>query len=244
MENKSHAMAAGVFVLFVAALVIALAAWLSRDTTQRDTYEFTTRESISGLSPQAAVRYRGIPVGKVETIAFDKEVKGNVLVRLSVDHSAPVTKATYATLGFQGVTGLAYVQLEEDGPPTEPLATSSSEPARIPLRPSLLSSLSDQGTKLLMEAEDTSKLLNPDGRCAVYRRQRRPARQNGAAHASHRRRSARPRARQHSGDGQRHQRHHARAANHLGRVQQNRPRDHPRRQRCGHGCHGAEQQTI
>jgi phospholipid/cholesterol/gamma-HCH transport system substrate-binding protein len=159
MENKSHAMAAGVFVLFVTALVIALAAWLSRDSTLRDTYELTTRESISGLSPQAAVRYRGIPVGKVESISFDKAVKGNVLVRLSVDSNAPVTKATYATLGFQGVTGLAYVQLEEDGPPTEPLVTSSSQPARIPLRPSLLSSLSDQGTKLLMEVEDSSKLL-------------------------------------------------------------------------------------
>ncbi len=160
MENKSHALAAGAFVLCVTALLLGLASWLARDTKLRDVYELSTRESITGLSPQAAVRYRGIPVGKVETITFDTQVKGNVLVRLAIDSNAPLTKATYATLGFQGVTGLAYVQLDEEGDSTEPLLTSSSQPARIPLRPSLFSSLSDQGTKLLMQVEDTSKLLN------------------------------------------------------------------------------------
>ncbi len=160
MENKSHALAAGAFVLCVTALLLALASWLARDTKLRDVYELSTRESITGLSPQAAVRYRGIPVGKVETITFDTQVKGNVLVRLAIDSNAPLTKDTYATLGFQGVTGLAYVQLDEEGESKEPLLTSSSQPARIPLRPSLFSSLSDQGTKLLMQVEDTSKLLN------------------------------------------------------------------------------------
>jgi phospholipid/cholesterol/gamma-HCH transport system substrate-binding protein len=160
MENKSHALAAGSFVLLVTAIVIALATWLSRDTTLRDVYELSTRESITGLSPQAAVRYRGISVGKVEAIEFDKAVKGNVLVRLSIDGQAPLTKSTYATLGFQGVTGLAYVLLDEDGPSNEPLTTSFLQPTRIPLRPNLFSSITDQGTRLLMQAEKTSELLN------------------------------------------------------------------------------------
>lgn len=160
MENKSHALAAGAFVLCVTALLLGLASWLARDTKLRDIYELSTSDSITGLSPQAAVRYRGVPVGKVETITFDTQVKGNVLVRLAIDGNAPLTKSTYATLGFQGVTGLAYVQLDEDKAAGEPLVTSSSQPARIPLRPSLFSSLSDQGTKLLMQVEDTSKLVN------------------------------------------------------------------------------------
>ena len=32
MENKAHALAAGAFVLVVAALLVALAVWLTRDT--------------------------------------------------------------------------------------------------------------------------------------------------------------------------------------------------------------------
>ncbi len=166
MENKSHALAAGVFVLFVTALVIALATWLARDTTIRDVYELSSRESITGLSPQSAVRYRGIPVGKVDAIEFDKQTKGNVLIRIAIDGNAPLTKSTFATLGFQGVTGLAYVQLDDLGESNEPLQTSRFNPTRIPLQPSLFSSLSDQGVKLLLQVEETSKhvnqLLSPD----------------------------------------------------------------------------------
>jgi ABC-type transporter Mla subunit MlaD len=43
-------------------------------------------------------------VGKVTAISFDPKVPGNVLVRISVDTNAPVTQATFATLGYQGVT--------------------------------------------------------------------------------------------------------------------------------------------
>jgi phospholipid/cholesterol/gamma-HCH transport system substrate-binding protein len=123
-------------------------------------YELSTNESVTGLAEQAAVRYRGIAVGKVESIDFDPQAKGNVLVRLAINSSAPLTKSTFATLGFQGVTGLAYVQLDDDGESKQVLETSRSQPTRIPLRPSLFSSLSDQGVKLLMQVEDTSKLLN------------------------------------------------------------------------------------
>jgi phospholipid/cholesterol/gamma-HCH transport system substrate-binding protein len=160
MENKSHALAAGAFVIFVTALVIALAAWLARDTKLRDVYEISTSESVSGLAEQAAVRYRGISVGKVESIDFDPRTKGNVLVRLAINGSAPLTQSTFAMLGFQGVTGLAYVQLDDAGESKEALTTSRFEPTRIPLHPSLFSSLSDQGNKLLVQVEDTSKLLN------------------------------------------------------------------------------------
>jgi phospholipid/cholesterol/gamma-HCH transport system substrate-binding protein len=160
MENKSHTLAAGAFVLFVTAIVIALATWLARDTTIRDVYEISSHESVTGLSPQSAVRYRGIPVGKVDAIEFDKQTKGNVLIRLAIDGNAPLTKSTFATLGFQGVTGLAYVQLDDQGDSKEPLETSRFNPTRIPLHPSLFSSLSDQGVKLVMQVEETSKQLN------------------------------------------------------------------------------------
>jgi phospholipid/cholesterol/gamma-HCH transport system substrate-binding protein len=73
MENKAHALAAGVFVLFVGAMLVALAMWLTRDTGVRHIYEMSTREAVSGLQSQAAVRYRGIDVGKVAHIGFDPQ---------------------------------------------------------------------------------------------------------------------------------------------------------------------------
>ena len=63
MENKAHALAAGAFVVVITALLALLAVWLTRDTIQRDLYEMSTGETVSGLQPQAAVRFRGVPVG-------------------------------------------------------------------------------------------------------------------------------------------------------------------------------------
>lgn len=59
MENKSHAFAAGIFVMVVTALVIGLGVWLTRDRGNYNTYELSSREGVSGLQPQAAVRYKG-----------------------------------------------------------------------------------------------------------------------------------------------------------------------------------------
>ena len=49
MENKSHALAAGLFVLALFGMLIGLAAWLTSDRTERDVYELSTHETVSGL---------------------------------------------------------------------------------------------------------------------------------------------------------------------------------------------------
>lgn len=172
MENKAHALAAGTFVLLVTALLIALAAWLMRDKEVFRVYEMSTREALSGLQLQAPVRYRGIAVGKVSYIGFDPQVKGNALVRISVDQSAPITKSTFATLSFQGLTGLGFVQLDDDGQSNQPIPyVEGGGYPRIPLKPSLLSNLSDQGASLLREVEQTTKRVNllfaPDNQKAL-----------------------------------------------------------------------------
>lgn len=153
MENKAHAMAAGLFVVVAAALLLMLAAWLTRDTGARDAYEISTRTSVSGLQSQAAVRYRGVDVGKVDSIGFDSKNQGNVLIRLEVDRAAPVTKNTFATLSFQGVTGLAFVELDDNGQPAPRLAPEDGQPPRIPLRPGLFQKLADRSEAMLDKAD-------------------------------------------------------------------------------------------
>jgi phospholipid/cholesterol/gamma-HCH transport system substrate-binding protein len=160
MENKAHALAAGIFVVAVTVLLAVLAAWLTRDTGERDVYEISTRETVSGLQPQAAVRYRGVDVGKVDSIGFDPKTQGNVLIRLEVDHAAPVTRETFATLSYQGVTGLAFVQLDDSGKPGERLAPQDGQPPRIPLQPSLMSKLLTKGEIILDQVEQAAGRMN------------------------------------------------------------------------------------
>ena len=160
MENKAHAMAAGIFVVAITILLVGLAAWLTRDTGERDPYEISTRETVTGLQEQAAVRYRGVEVGKVAAIGFDPKSQGNVLMRLEIDRDAPVTKDTFATLSFQGVTGLAFVQLDDTGKPAPRLQPEDGHPPRIPLRPGLLSKIADKGEAILDRVEQLTVRMN------------------------------------------------------------------------------------
>jgi phospholipid/cholesterol/gamma-HCH transport system substrate-binding protein len=161
MENKSHALAAGTFVLLLIALLVALATWLTRDTSERRLYELSSAEAVTGLQPQAAVRFKGVSVGKVSAIGFDPEVAGNVRIRISIDSQTPVTSATFAALGFQGVTGLAFIQLDDSGDAKQRLAPpTTGAPTRIPMRQGLMSRLSEQGSSILLQLEESSRRIN------------------------------------------------------------------------------------
>ena len=172
MENKSHALAAGTFVLAVSALLVALAIWLTRDTGVHREYELSSREAVTGLQPQAGVRFKGVTVGKVTSIGFDPVTRGNVLIRISTDDIAPITRSTFATLGFQGVTGLAFIQLDDSGESKDALVSPDDALARIPMRPGLLSKLTDQGANILAQVEETSRRLNlllaPENQKALF----------------------------------------------------------------------------
>ena len=160
MENKSHALAAGIFVLLVSALLVALAVWLMRDASPQHVYALSSKDAVTGLQPQAAVRFKGVNVGKVTAIGFDRLSPGNVLIQIEIDEQAPITQSTFGTLGFQGVTGLAFMQLDDSGESTVALAPGVASPARIPMRPSLLSRLSDQGAGILLQLEESSRRVN------------------------------------------------------------------------------------
>lgn len=160
MENKAHAIAAGAFVLLLSALLVALAVWLTRESGEWLTYDVTTDDPVTGLQQQASVRFRGVKVGKVADISFDPQVPGNVLVRIAVAADTPVTRSTFATLGFQGVTGIAFVQLDDTGQVKERLPTSDEQPARIPMRLGLVGQLSEQSGRILAQLEETSRRIN------------------------------------------------------------------------------------
>ncbi len=160
MENKSHALAAGAFVLLLAGLLVTLAVWLTRDSRQLRVYEITSQEEVTGLQPEASVRFKGVTVGKVTRIGFDPQAGSRVLLRIAIDDSAPITTSTFASLGFQGVTGLAFVQLDDDGQSKVMLAPGGGPAGRIPMRPGLMSKLSNHGETILLELEESSRRIN------------------------------------------------------------------------------------
>jgi phospholipid/cholesterol/gamma-HCH transport system substrate-binding protein len=166
MENKAHALMAGVFTLLLLIAAILIAMWFNRDKGGQVPYEMVTTLSIPGLNPQAAVRYRGLDVGRVNAINFDPNVPGQILVLLSVKPDTPITKSTYGSLGYQGVTGIAYVQLDDDGSNPVRVPSSKDHIARIEMRASLFDKLQTQGLAILEKAdrltERFNNLMSPD----------------------------------------------------------------------------------
>jgi len=171
MENKAHALIAGLFTIVLLAAAVFIGIWLNRDRVEYVPYQIATKLSVPGLNPQAAVRYRGLDVGKVDAITFDPQVVGQILVHISVKPDTPITQSTFATLGYQGVTGIAYVQLDDDGSRPVKLSSTPEQVARIEMRPSLFDQLQTRGLAILEQTEEVATringMLNPDNQKAI-----------------------------------------------------------------------------
>lgn len=168
MENKSHALAAGVFALLLLAAALLAVYWLSGSKDSTHDYVVVTKQNIGGLNPQAQVRYRGIRVGKVSDIRLDPDDYANILVTISVSEDVPLTKGTVAKLNYQGVTGLAHILLLETGKDNTPLEANDEKPPRIAMIPSLLDELGESGTATLRQARllmaSADAILNEENR--------------------------------------------------------------------------------
>jgi phospholipid/cholesterol/gamma-HCH transport system substrate-binding protein len=83
-------------------------------------------------------------------------------VQVGIQPNTPVTTATFAELGMQGLTGLAFIQLDADPNAKDPKVLPPS--ARLTIRPSLLDRVSASGeglvAKLSTAADQFNQLLN------------------------------------------------------------------------------------
>lgn len=169
MENKSHAFVAGLFSLGLGLALVAAFLWLGSTHETSHEYLVVTQDSVAGLNPQSQVRYRGIRVGKVTDIRLDPANRENILIRISVDDSIPLTGRTIAKMGYQGVTGLSHIQLDEDDEGDAALLRPNAENLpRIPMQPSMFQRLGESGTETLERANllmgSANEMLNAENR--------------------------------------------------------------------------------
>ena len=126
MESRAHALAAGLFLLLMS-VAVGLAIWyLSSGDDAGQEYLLVTTADVGGLSPQAQVRYRGIRVGKVRDISINPDDPREIHVRISIPARYPVTAGTRAELGYLGVTGLALIEMTDDGSDPTPLSPADA----------------------------------------------------------------------------------------------------------------------
>src|SRR4051812_24179867 len=113
METRAHYVLVGTFVLVVMAAAFVAMIWLVGAQVQREgaIYDIYFRGSVSGLNEGAAVRYKGVSIGRVLNIRLDPENVERIRVRIEIDSATPIKEDAFAELEAQGITGLAFVQI-------------------------------------------------------------------------------------------------------------------------------------
>jgi phospholipid/cholesterol/gamma-HCH transport system substrate-binding protein len=151
----------GVFVaVSVTALVGALAVLAGTKLGQKhDRYSVRfseASESLNGLEVGAPVKYSGIRVGRVDSIAVDPKDVSVLVVTLSLDAGTPVAEDSEASAEGQGITGLKYIELSR-GSRT---ARVRSPGEVIPAGPSLFGNLTDKAAVISQKVEVLVDNLN------------------------------------------------------------------------------------
>jgi len=153
MENRSHALLAGLFVLLLTAAAAMTAIWLSRKDVTYESYVLVSKYPVAGLSIQSQVRYQGMAVGQVQGLAIDRDNPGTIRVKIGVIPDTPITKGTWAEVATQGVTGISNIDLRDDGQEPERVSSTLSNPYEIPVRPGFFQKLQAAGVGMLEDGE-------------------------------------------------------------------------------------------
>jgi len=160
MENRAYTLFTGAFIIVLTAGIVAWANWLARDPVARTPYRVVSTVPVTGLNAQAQVRYRGIGVGRVAAIGLDGKDSRRILIDIEVDPEIPVTRGTYAQLGMEGITGIAYVHLLDEGRDPQPVRGIRGAPAEIALRPSFFDTVADGAEGAVRDARELMQSLN------------------------------------------------------------------------------------
>jgi phospholipid/cholesterol/gamma-HCH transport system substrate-binding protein len=149
MESRINYTIVGIFVVLLLAGLISFVYWLGKYgyKQEHDYYYVYMVESVSGLSSEASVKYRGVEVGIVEKMGLNPKNSEEVELLLKLKHGTQIKVDTRATLKSFGITGLAFVELT-GGRKDAPLLARGDTIPIIPAVPSTYARLDESLTVL------------------------------------------------------------------------------------------------
>ncbi|WP_420405628.1 MlaD family protein [Nisaea sp.] len=174
METRASYVIVGLFVFAMFASAMGFVIWLGKVELDREValYDVAFEQQVTGLSVGSPVRYRGIPVGQVLTIAINPDNVEIIDVRIEIDSKVPIKSDVFAVLESQGLTGLGYIQLA-GGSNDAPLLTARPGD-EVPVLPSKNSVLQDVAAaapeiaaQLVVLVNRANQILNPENQAAL-----------------------------------------------------------------------------
>ena len=120
---KNNNFAVGLFVALALVFFVSATIWLTGKQGSEPTvsYSMFFEKDVGGLMLGGPVFYLGVEVGTVTAMTIIPGNPMRVRVDARVLKSAPIDSGTFASLAFQGITGVAVVKLNADGGAHQPL---------------------------------------------------------------------------------------------------------------------------
>ena len=165
METRANYILVGIFTMAVLLASFGFVYWIARGSNSSETVTLEIRipGSVTGLTVGSLVLFNGIKYGDVRKLAIDPANPSTVVVTTEIDRSAPITPQTKATLGFQGLTGQAYIELQGGDPNGENMleaALAAGGTAKIDAGPGAVNNLIDKAQQISVRAENILSKLD------------------------------------------------------------------------------------
>ncbi len=168
METRASYILVGIFTLLVFIGGAIAVIWMAGVQFDEDiaTYDSYFEGSVTGLSPGNQVRYRGVPFGVVTAMRVDPDNVERIKVTLEVPRKPPIKTDAVASLEYQGITGVAYVQISGGTQDAPVLVRKSGEDHPvIPTKASQLDVVMEKApelvTRFIALVDRANLLLNP-----------------------------------------------------------------------------------
>ncbi len=167
MENKARYTVVGLFLLIFTSAMIAFVIWLARydiDKINAKEFRLYSKNSISGLTENSIVIYKGLDIGTIEKIRINPEDLEEIEIILKITNPNIIKENSYAIIQSQGVTGNKIVEIDGGTQQAKPLFKDNKKFAIIPLKKSFIEKLTTNadsiGIKLESVLKSFEKMLN------------------------------------------------------------------------------------
>jgi phospholipid/cholesterol/gamma-HCH transport system substrate-binding protein len=158
MSTKSSKFLIGLFVIVGLLILAATIIWVgaSRILMKGSFYAAYFDESVQGLQVDSAIKYRGVEIGKVQSIDVAPDYR-LVEVIMKIDLEGDLQHHTIASLKTAGITGIVFIELDRiqaDELSNSPKLSFKSDYPVIPSRRSEISRFLSDTSVIMQNIKD------------------------------------------------------------------------------------------
>lgn len=162
MYNRINYTVVGIFVLLFGVGMAWFAFWLAKYGMQDkyDIYRIEIKESVTGLSEDAAVRLRGVSIGRVKQIRINPKNVEVVEILLEIQKGTVIKEDMTAHTQMFGVTGLLSIEIDGGTNSAKTLQPTATYIPTIKTRASYISKLNEEVEKVSALLDRGKKLFS------------------------------------------------------------------------------------